>query len=313
MQRICLLSPLLQARSKNRDADARRLPPPGMPGSNRTWRPSERARDAAEAALEAELASLSHTSTLIIQHDESTATVDATRDHEVQLLTIEAHREGFSLVADSNSDRTPADADARARGSPTLHLNLSITNPVLGCHQPGGGGTEGRGGGSNGGGSNSPSTSGDDVDSSSSRKEEEELGRMQDGPTEPEPACERRRRRGGRSVLLTSLGAAEASERAVHAQQECVQAQARTYPPHPPDPTGAAPRPITPHHPPHPICTPHTSNPTPHPPLQPPTPLIPYALPLTFASATPMPPTHLPTTTCTSTSISSTSTSTSTN
>ena len=111
-----------------------------MPVSNRTWRPSERARDAAEAALEAELASLSHTSTLIIQHDESTATVDATRDHEVQLHTIEAHREGFSLVADSNSDRAPA--DARARGSPTLHLNLSITNPALGCHQPGGGGTE---------------------------------------------------------------------------------------------------------------------------------------------------------------------------
>ena len=84
--------------------------------SNRMSRPSERARDAAEAALEAELASLSHTSTLIIQHDESTATADATRDHEVQLHTIEARREGFALVADSNSGRAPADADARARG-----------------------------------------------------------------------------------------------------------------------------------------------------------------------------------------------------
>ena len=205
--------------------------------SNRAPKPSERARDAAEAALEAALASLSHTSTLIIQHDDSTTAADATRQalllHRAgRSRTIEVRKDGFSLVADGDDGHAPAAADTRAGGAPTHHANLSLTNPACG-------GTEGKGNGNNGGGSNSPSENGDDCGSSTSRKEEElHLGRMQEGPAEPEPAegpAEHKWRRGGggRSVLLMSLSAAEARERADYAQQERGQTQARPLPPPP--------------------------------------------------------------------------------
>ena len=206
--------------------------------SNRAPKPSERARDAAEAALEAALASLSHTSTLIIQHDDSTTAADATRQalllHRAgRSRTIEVRKDGFSLVADGDGDHAPAAADARAGGAQTHPANLSLTNPARG----GAGVPEGGGNGSNGGGSNSPSESGDDCGSSSSRKGEAlRLGRMQEGPAEPEPADKRRRGGGGRSVLRMSLSAAEARERADYAQQERGQTQARPLPPPPTQP-----------------------------------------------------------------------------
>ena len=227
--------------------------------SSRAPKPSERARDAAEAAQEAALSSLSHTSTLIIQHDDSTTAAAATRQalllHRTgRSRTIEVRKDGFSLVADGDGGHAPAVADARAGGSPNHPAHLSLT-------KPGRGGTEGRGNGSNGGDSNSPSESGDDCGRSSSRKEKElRSGQMQEGPAEP--ADKRRCGGGGRSVLLMSLSAAEARERADYAQQERGQTQARSLTPSPhPDPTRTWPGPLTPLTPLTPLQPPSTPTP----------------------------------------------------
>ena len=97
--------------------------------SNRPPKPSERARVAAEAAQEAALASLSHATTLVIHHDESEKTAEATRQalhlHRAgRSRHVEVPKDSFWPVHYGLGGNAPAAADATA-GGPTPQPTLT--------------------------------------------------------------------------------------------------------------------------------------------------------------------------------------------
>ena len=148
--------------------------------------------DSLLALQDRRIASLTHTTTLIIQHDDSECSADATRQalrvHRAGRSCIEVLKDGFAL-ADGDGGHASATADTRAGSPPTQPADPSPSD---------GGGSSGSGS-SGGGGSNSsisPSETGDrmvEVVEEPQPRRRELLRLASDrGFTSTEPAAKRR-------------------------------------------------------------------------------------------------------------------------